>query len=67
MVEPSGEKQQQQTAFNENKHEVVVSEELAVCPFNVVINEPSHVLHSFRVLASEQDNMVEPSGEKQQQ
>ena len=67
MVEPSGEKQQHQTAFNENKYEVVVSEELAVCPFNVLNNEPSRVLHSFRVLSEEPDNIVEPSGEKQQQ
>ena len=40
---------------------------MSVCPFNVLINEPSHVLHSFRVCSLEQDNMVAPSGEKQQQ
>ena len=33
---------------------------------NVLINEPSRDLHSFRVLSSEPDNMVAPSGEKQQ-
>ena len=37
-----------------------------LCPFNVLINEPSHVLHSFRVLSFDPDNMVAPSGEKQQ-
>ena len=40
---------------------------MLVCPFNVLINEPSRVLHSFRVLSAEPDNIVEPSGEKQQQ
>ena len=44
--------------------EVVVT--ALVCPFNVLINEPSHDLHSFRVLSQEPDNIVEPSGEKQQ-
>ena len=29
-------------------------------------NESSHVLHNFRVLSQEPDNIVEPSGEKQQ-
>ena len=29
-------------------------------------NESSRVLHSFRVLSQEPDNIVEPSGEKQQ-
>ena len=33
----------------------------------VLLHKPSHVLHSFRVLSQEPDNMVEPSGEKQQQ
>ena len=50
---------------NQDESEVVVTEE--VCPFNVLINEPSRVIHSFRVLSLEQDNIVEPSGEKQQQ
>ena len=49
---------------NQDESEVVVTE--AVCPFNVLINEPSRVLHSFRVLSPEPDNIVEPSGEKQQ-
>ena len=30
------------------------------------IQETSYVLHSFRVLSEEPDNMEEPSGEKQQ-
>ena len=47
------------------KVRLFVTEE--VCPFNVLINEPSRVLHSFRVLSQELDNIVEPSGEKQQQ
>ena len=34
-----------------------------VCAFDVLINEPSRVLHSFRVLSQEPDNMVAPSGE----
>ena len=50
---------------NQDKSEVVVT--VLVCPFNVLINEPSRVLHSFRVLYQEPDNIVEPSGEKQQQ
>ena len=49
---------------NQDESEVVVT--IEVCPFNVLINEPSHVLHSFRVLSQEPDNMVDPSGEKQQ-
>ena len=49
---------------NQDESEVVVT--ALVCPFNVLINEPSHALHSFRVLSEEPDNMVEPSGEKQQ-
>ena len=44
--------------------EAVVTAE--VCPFNVLINEPSRDLHKFSVLSQEPDNMVEPSGEKQQ-
>ena len=37
-----------------------------MCPYNVLINEPSFVLHSFKVLSLEPDNTKEPSGEKQQ-
>ena len=50
---------------NQDESEVVVT--AAVWPCNVLINEPSRVLHSFRVLSQEPDNIVEPSGEKQQQ
>ena len=49
---------------NQDESEVVVTEE--VCAFNVLINEQSRVLHSFRVLSQEPDNIVAPSGEKQQ-
>ena len=48
---------------NQDESEVVVTE---LC-FNVLINEPSRVIHSFRVLSPEPDNIMEPSGEKQQQ
>ena len=50
--------------MRQDESEVVVT--VLVCPFNVLINEPSRVLHSFRVLSPEPDNIVEPSGEKQQ-
>ena len=39
---------------------------VSVCPFIVCIHEPSRALHSFRVLSKEPDNILEPSGEKQQ-
>ena len=49
---------------NQDESEVVVT--MLVCPFNVLINEPSRVLHSLRILSPEPDKIVEPSGVKQQ-
>ena len=54
-----------QSVLYENQDESVITVE--ECAYNVVINELSRVLHSFRVLSAEPDNMVAPSGEKQQQ
>ena len=44
-----------------------ISRHKQALPESVLENELSHVLHSFRVLSQEPDNIVEPSGEKQQQ
>ena len=52
--------------LHENQDESAAIETKEVCPFNVLINEPSRVIHSFRLLSQEPDNMVAPSGEKQQ-
>ena len=51
---------------HKKEHESVVFVTGSVCPRNVLSNEPSCVLHTFRVLSTEPDNTNEPSGEKQQ-
>ena len=64
ILQPSADVFSQNKFINKDESGVVVIESVLVWPFNMLINEPSTVL--LRVLSTEPDSIVEPSGEKQQ-
>ena len=64
IVAPSGEKQQHRTLAYQTNESALFTEK--ACVSKVLLNEPSRVLQNFRVLSSEEDNITDPSGEKQQ-
>ena len=55
-----------QPALHEKQDKRDASITEPVCPCIVFKNEPSSALHNLRVQSKEADNIVEPSGEKQQ-